>query len=147
MESRTQGSRPRTQKNPRPKPRTAFSRTDTLEAKGQGHKRKCSPKKKKGLQKNFSSDLHKGQGLDLRGQGLQNLSSRTPPLLISNYFTMQLVSPEYCLLLFQEFSSHQILSKITWENCWLSQTSPDGTWSMMVLLVCCSLAIATKPVY
>ena len=52
MESRTQGSRPRprTQKNPRP--RTAFPRTDTLEAKdrnsgGQGHKRKCSPKEKK----------------------------------------------------------------------------------------------------
>ena len=79
VESRTQGSRPRprTQKNPRP--RTAFPRTDTLEAKdrnargqGQGHKRKCSPKKrssqkffrrspkkKKGLHKNFSSDLHK----------------------------------------------------------------------------------------
>ena len=30
-----------------------------LEAKDQGHKRKCSPKKKKGLHKNFSSDLHK----------------------------------------------------------------------------------------
>ena len=52
--SRTQGSRPRprSQKNPRPRPRTAFPRTDTLEAKdrnarGQGHKRKYSPKKKK----------------------------------------------------------------------------------------------------
>ena len=31
-------------KNPRP--RIAFPRTDTLEAKDQGHKRKCSPKKK-----------------------------------------------------------------------------------------------------
>ena len=58
-------------KNPRP--RTAFPRTDTLEAKdrnarGQGHKRKCSPKKKvftkifqaistkKRFPKNFSSD-------------------------------------------------------------------------------------------
>ena len=91
-------------------------------AKNQGHKRKCSPKKK-GLHKNFSSDLHKknvfqqifqalhkiltiqktvlsssreqgifedlrplgqSQGLDLRGQvqGLQNVSSRTPPLVI-----------------------------------------------------------------
>ena len=59
VESRTQGSRPRprTQKNLRPRPRTAFPRTDTLEAKdrnargqSQGHKRKCSPKKK---------DLHK----------------------------------------------------------------------------------------
>ena len=51
FESRTQGSRPWTQKNPRPRPRTAFPRTDTLEAKdrnarGQGHKRKCSPKKR-----------------------------------------------------------------------------------------------------
>ena len=35
-------------------------RTGMLEAKAkdQGHKRKCSPKKK-GLHKNFSSDLHK----------------------------------------------------------------------------------------
>ena len=64
--------------------RTAFPRTDTLEAKdrnargqGQGHKRKCSPKKKKkvitkifqavskkkikkkGLHINFSGNLHK----------------------------------------------------------------------------------------
>ena len=30
-----------------------------LEAKDQGHKRKCSPKKKKGLHKNFSGDLQK----------------------------------------------------------------------------------------
>ena len=28
-------------------------------AKDQGHKRKCSPKKKKGLHKNFSDDLQK----------------------------------------------------------------------------------------
>ena len=33
VDSRTQGSRPRTQKNLRPRPRTAFLRTDTLEAK------------------------------------------------------------------------------------------------------------------
>ena len=50
VESRTQGSRPR--------PRTAFPRTDPLEAKDQGHKRKCSPKKK-GLHKNFLVDLQK----------------------------------------------------------------------------------------
>ena len=67
-----------TKKKPRQRPRTAFPRTDTLEAKdrsargqGQGHKSKCSPKsqkffrrsqkkkKKKGLHKNFSSGLHK----------------------------------------------------------------------------------------
>ena len=35
-------------------------RTGMLKAKDQGHKRKCSPKKKKkGLHKNFSSHLHK----------------------------------------------------------------------------------------
>ena len=43
-------------KNPRP--RTAFPRKDTLEAKvrnaqGQGHKRKCSPKKKKRSSQKF----------------------------------------------------------------------------------------------
>ena len=74
VESRTQGSRPRprTQKNPRP--RTAFPRTDTLEAKdrnarGQGprtqaqalSKKRSSQKffkrsqKKKGLHKNFQA--------------------------------------------------------------------------------------------
>ena len=87
-------------------------RAGMLEAKDQGHKRKCSPKKK-GLHKNFSSDLHKKTFSkkffkrftkfyqfkkyccpraedrsifeDLRprgqGQGLQNVSSRTPPLV------------------------------------------------------------------
>ena len=83
-----------------------------LEAKDQGHKRKCSQKKKRSSQKFFKRSpqknvfqkifqaLHKiltiqkivqslsrGQanfrGLDLRGQGqgLQNESSRTPPLV------------------------------------------------------------------
>ena len=82
VESRTQGSSQSQghKKNPRPRPRTAFPRTDTLEAKdrnarGQGPRTqaqvlskkkkrsskklfKRSPKKKKGLHKNFSSDLH-----------------------------------------------------------------------------------------
>ena len=40
-------------KNPRPRPRTAFPRTDTLEAKDQGHKRMCSPKKKKRFLQKF----------------------------------------------------------------------------------------------
>ena len=46
MVSKTQGSRPRsrTQKNPRPRPRTALPRTDPLEVKNQGHRRKCSQK-------------------------------------------------------------------------------------------------------
>ena len=97
-------------------------------AKDQGHKRKCSPKKKKGLHKNFSGDLQKKRSSqkffrrspqknvfqkifqalhkiltiqkvgypraedrpvfkDVRprgqGQGLQNVSSRTPPLVVS----------------------------------------------------------------
>ena len=54
VESRTQCSRPR--------PRTAFPRTEPLEAKdsnarGQGHRRKCSPKKKNVFKKFFSGDL------------------------------------------------------------------------------------------
>ena len=49
VELRKQGSPPRTQKNPRPK--TAFPRTDSLEAKdrntqGQRHRHKCSLKNK-----------------------------------------------------------------------------------------------------
>ena len=68
MESRTRGSRPRTQKKIRGqgqpfrgqtflRPRTGMLET---KAKDQGHKRKCSPKKIiKGLQKNFSGDLKK----------------------------------------------------------------------------------------
>ena len=56
-----------TKKNPRPRPRTAFPRTDTLEAKdrnarGQGPRTQSASalqKKKKGLHKNFSGDLQK----------------------------------------------------------------------------------------
>ena len=54
-----------TKKNSRPRPRTAVPRTDPLEAKdrnargqGQGHRRKCSPKKKRSSQKLFSGYLH-----------------------------------------------------------------------------------------
>ena len=108
VESRTQDSRPRprTQKNPRPRPRTAFPRTDTLEAKdrnargqGQGPRTQAqvlSKKKKKKVftkifqaistKKRFPKNFSSAQG-----QGLQNLSLRTPPLLfitssISHFF-------------------------------------------------------------
>ena len=63
VESRTHGSRPR------PRPRTAFPKTDTLEAKdinarGQGQgprtqRQVLSKRKKKGLHKNISGDLQK----------------------------------------------------------------------------------------
>ena len=63
VELRTQGSRlrPRTQKNPRPRPRTAFPRTDPLESKdrnarGQDQGARTQPQvfyKKKGFQKSF----------------------------------------------------------------------------------------------
>ena len=43
-------------KDTTPRPRTAFPRTEPLEAKDQGHRRKRS-QKKKGLQKFFSGDL------------------------------------------------------------------------------------------
>ena len=94
-----------------------------LEAKDQGHRRKCSPKKK--VFTNFSGDLQKqglqkffqaiykilaiqkillcsraedraifedlklrgqGQKLDLRGQGHQNVSSRTPLMFMAHHF-------------------------------------------------------------
>ena len=79
MESRTQGSRPTTQKNPRPRPRTAFPRTDTLEAKGRnvrkakdkGHKRKCSPKKKKVFTKIF-------QAISKKKRSSQKFFKRSP---------------------------------------------------------------------
>ena len=70
VESRTQGSRPRprprTQKNPRqgPRPRTAFPRTEPLEAndsnargQGQGPRTQAQAFSKKSLQKFFSGDL------------------------------------------------------------------------------------------
>ena len=81
----TQGSipRPRTQKNPRP--RTDFPMTDPLEAKdrnaqGQGpsiqraRKKVFAPKNCK-LSRNFRHS---------QGQGLQNVSSRTPPYAVKN---------------------------------------------------------------
>ena len=55
---KAQGQGQGLKKNPRPRPRTALPKTDTLEAKDrnardQGHKRKCSPKKRSS--KNFFS--------------------------------------------------------------------------------------------
>ena len=75
-------------KNPRP--RTAFRgqtlsrpRTGMLEAKAkdQGHKRKCSPKKK-GLHKNFSGDLKKKKKKGL----YKNFSSDLHEKTFSNKF-------------------------------------------------------------
>ena len=71
VESRTQGSRPRTQKKSEAKAKDSLS--EDRHSRGQGQecsrprprtkdtKRKCSPKKKKkkGLHKNFSGDLQK----------------------------------------------------------------------------------------
>ena len=49
VESRTQGSRPRTQK----KSKAKDSLSEDRHSRGQGHKRKCSPKKKRSSQKFF----------------------------------------------------------------------------------------------
>ena len=73
-----------TKKNPRP--RTAFPRTDTLEAKdrnargqGQGPRTQAqvlSKKKKKGLHKNFSGDLQKKKKKKKKKEGVhKNFSS------------------------------------------------------------------------
>ena len=68
----------RTKKNPRP--RTAFPRTDTLEAKnrnarGQGPRTQAQvlSKKKKGLHKNFSGDQKKGPKTFFRRSSQKNV--------------------------------------------------------------------------
>ena len=65
-------------KNPRPRP--ALARTDPHEAKdrnarGQGHKRKCSPKTKKRSSKNFSGDLQKKRFSKIFSGDLQNFNN------------------------------------------------------------------------
>ena len=59
MESRTQGSRPRPRTQKKSEARTAFLRTDTLEAKAKDQGRKCSPKKKRSSQKFFKRSPQK----------------------------------------------------------------------------------------
>ena len=91
MESRTQGSRPRPRTQKKSEAKDSLSedrhsrgqgqecsrpRTGMLEAKAkdQGHKRQCSPKKKKkGLHKNFLNDLHKK-----KKRSLQKFFKRSP---------------------------------------------------------------------
>ena len=118
MESRAQGSRPRTQKKfeakdslfedrhsrgqgqecSRPRPRTKDTSASALQKKKKKKKRSSQKFFKRSTKfKHFKKywcpraedrpifeDLRpRGQGLDLRGQGqgLQNVSSRTPPLI------------------------------------------------------------------
>ena len=121
VESRTQGSRPRTQKKSEDKAKDSLSEDRHSRSQGQECSRPrprtqsasaLQKKKKRSSQKFFKRSprknafqkifqpLHKiltfqkivlsssrGQanfrGLDLQGQGLQNLSSRTPPLQIT----------------------------------------------------------------
>ena len=106
MESRTQGlrPRPRTQKKIRgqgqgqpfrgqtlwrPRPRTKDTSASALQKK----KKKVFTKVFQAISTNFNNSKNnavlEGQGLDLRGQGqgLQNVSSRTPRLPLSDGFT------------------------------------------------------------
>ena len=79
METRTQGSRPRprTQKISRPRPRTDLLET---KAKDQGHRRKCSPKKK--VFKNFFQAISKKRSSKIFSgeKGLQKFSFSQFPL-------------------------------------------------------------------
>ena len=83
VESRTQGSRPRSQKNPRPRPRTALPRTNTLEAKdrnvqdqGKGPRRQAQVlSEKKSLQENFSGVFQKTGFKNFFSGDLQKLRS------------------------------------------------------------------------
>ena len=58
--ARGQGQSHKKNSRPRPRLRTALPRTDSLEAKDQGHRRQAfPPKKEKSLQTKFSGDLQK----------------------------------------------------------------------------------------
>ena len=84
VESRTQGSRPRAQKNPRPK--TDLSRTGMLEAKAKDTTRKCSPKeKKRSLQKNckFSTKFRRSPK-NVSAQKIANFSRNSGVLSKKN---------------------------------------------------------------
>ena len=77
VESRTQGSRPRTQKNFEAKAKDRPSR-----GQGQGPRTQAQvSSKKEGFQRNFSSDLKKGIEIFFSGKkGLQNFFFRRFPL-------------------------------------------------------------------
>ena len=73
-----------TKKTPRPRPRTALPRSDPLEAKDQGHRRKCSPKKnvfkiffqaisKRGKQKRSSQIFREVSGVFLHNFGNEQI--------------------------------------------------------------------------
>ena len=57
VESRTQGSRPRPRTQTKSEAKAKASLSEDRHSRGQGHKRKCSPKKS--LHKNFLGDLQK----------------------------------------------------------------------------------------
>ena len=76
-----QGQGPKKNPRPRPRPRTAFPRTEPIEAKdrnarGQGQgPRTLLSKKKKGLHKNFSGDLHEKTFLKNFSSAPQNFNN------------------------------------------------------------------------
>ena len=110
MESRTQGSRPRprprTQKKSEAKAKDSLS--EDRHSRGQGQecsrprprtkdtKRKCSPKKKKGLHKNFSGDLQKKKKKKKRSS--QKFFKRSP---LNNVF-QKIFQPLHKILTFQK---------------------------------------------
>ena len=90
-------------KNPRPRPRTAFPRTDTLEAKdrnarGQGPRTQpqvFSKKKKKGLRKSFSGNLQfKGVARIFDWGGLNHKSHAMTSSKICLFFTTRILQRE-----------------------------------------------------
>ena len=77
VESRTQGSRPRPKTQKKSEAKAKDSLSEDRHSRGQGHKRKCSPIKEKGLHKNFSGDLQKNKNKKKRS--LQKFFKRSPP--------------------------------------------------------------------
>ena len=116
-ESRTQGLRPRTQKNPRPN--TALPRTDLLEAQdrnargqGQGYRRKCSSKKNKFF-KNILQAISKSETKSsksffrrsLKEENKKSLRKFSARLLVFSYIILKM-NKRYCCRNRCKCSSH-----------------------------------------
>ena len=95
-------SRGQGQECSRPRPRTKDTSASALQKKRSSQKIFRQSPQKNVFQKIFQA-LHKiltiqkivlssSRGLDLRGQGLQNVSSRTPPLVITEIYRFKLVN-------------------------------------------------------
>ena len=131
MESRTQGSRPRprTQEKSEAKAKDSFS--EDRHSRGQGQecsrprtkdtKRKCSPKKKKGLHKNFSGDLQK------KKKSSQKFFKRSP---LKNVF-QEIFQALHKILTFQKIVLSSSLGQANFRGLEASRPRPRTSKSVL----------------